>query len=193
MTALRVVNEVAPPPVERCDSVREACFEWIRALDRPYVLFEEMSALAAYMRSKDEALWLTWLDESAARLLTRYVGPNAAPTDALRGRSTPTSARSVFSQATKAHERGNPEPLGLLAISYVIDERGTRAALKALTYDDLKLAINGYDRRAKANAMEAAYLRAVQKRLPVDNSQTVGDVLTNDELNVLRDKHVTAL
>lgn len=186
MTALRAVTSATVPPVERCASVREACFEWIRALNRPYVLLEEMAALADYMRTKDEALWLTWLDESAPRLLARYVGPNAAPNESLRGHATVTNARSIFAGAATAHEAGDSEPLGLLSVAYVIDARGTRSALKALTYDDLKAPIEAYEQRSKANAMEAAYLRAVQKKLPRDNSRTVGDVFTNEQLAALR-------
>jgi hypothetical protein len=67
----------------------------------------------------------------------------------------------------------------------------TRSILANLTYDELTVPIASYDKQATTLAMEAAYLRAVQKKLPTDNSKTVGDVFTNDDLRALRDKHVT--
>lgn len=91
------------------------------------------------------------------------------------------AARNRFTEATEAFKQGDPKPLmqtRFLSEVYVI-EGGNRVTLHEMTGKDLTFAAKDFGVRAKTHAMQAAFLRALAKKV---GDRKVGDVFSEDKL-----------
>lgn len=178
--------KVERPAVEKCKTLHEALKQWFAAIDGAYIIRDEVDAFATYMRVANRVRWHEWLDAVSGDALTRIVQSDSKG-GAMRMGRDPISPRSVFSDAAEKFGEGDMKAMDHLSVPYVVSADNTRNVLANLTHDELTVPIQAYVKRAESNALEAAYLRAVQKKLPKDNSKTVGEVLTNAQLQTLRD------
>ena len=92
-------------------------------------------------------------------------------------------SRSAFASAAAEHAEGDSTALGhFLTARYVIED-GTRCALADLTAADLNFVAESYESRAKQNAFEAAFMRALAKKV---RKGTVADHFTEAKIAELR-------
>jgi hypothetical protein len=91
----------------------------------------------------------------------------------------------VFKEAAEEAGRGNSAPLrqGFLQAVYTINDANDRKALKDMTASDILFVADQYEGRANAAKLEAAFLRAVAKKL---GTGRVADKFNNVQLDELR-------
>lgn len=139
--------------------------------------------------------------EVAQRLLTEdrellygFLEAHAVPTiravitaadAATRSYARHNGKASVFADAVRAAEAGDDKPLrlGFLQAVYVINGDNDRKALKDMTAEDVLFVAASYDNRAQSALLEAAFLRAVAKKI---GKGRVADSFTNIQLAELR-------
>lgn len=102
----------------------------------------------------------------------------------MRARARTAGPRSVFANAAESYVEGDSTALAeWLNVPFVV-EGGNRKRLRDMTSDDLCYVADDYRARAKSLAFEAAFLRAIAKK--VGNGATVGDRLTDEQLHGIR-------
>lgn len=154
--------------------------EWVAGIDGDITVSAEAQKLVAQAREKFPDDLAVWLDERAESIVGERLG------EVLRSlRATAQRRRSsrVFAEIAAQVETGEID-LPLLDTRYVIE--GSYRALRMLTHADLEIVAAGYEQSVRENAFEAAYLRAIQKRLPKNNTRTVGEVLDDKTIARIR-------
>jgi hypothetical protein len=122
----------------------------------------------------DPGLLNGWLYAQAEQLLSDAI---SARVRSARAKTRMRSKSAAFAKAALAGDVS-----GFLVLRYVVAD-GTRRKLADLTADDLMYVADEYGYRAEANAMEAAFFRALAKRVP---NGTVGEHLDETQLLQLR-------
>lgn len=134
----------------------------------------------------DRELLYGWLQGHAVDSIRRTVAEADAFTRsyARRPRNAPLS---LFAEAVKSAEGGDSEPLrrGFLQAVFVVDDADTRMALRDMRANDVLYVADMYDARGQAALMEAAFLKAVAKK--VGRNRRVSDVFNNVQLDELRE------
>lgn len=156
-------------------SVETALAAWVESVEGDLVAPIEAQKFVAQMRELDPRGLADWLDAHAETIVCGRIGTIIRSTRAVAQQRT--GARSFAAHV----EAGDLEPL-LNSRHHV--ECGDRR-LRDMTADDIDFVAASYDASAKASRFEAAYLRAIKKRLP-DRVTTVGDVLTEADIASLR-------
>lgn len=157
---------------------------WLDAIGGDFVVAVEAEKFVAAQRETHPVEFNGWLQGNAARLvtetMTRLVQSN-------RMKALRRASASVFADAAKRYEDGDEDAfVSIFSTDYAIDEDNTRRKFGQMVWADVEFAAKDYEDRAASNAFEAAWLRAVQKRLPKNGSKTVADVFTEDQLRALR-------
>lgn len=129
------------------------------------------------LRATDPDLLDGWLHSQAEFFIRHAIN--------LRDCSTRTHARTAarrqaFGSDAKRHAGGESTAMvAWLNVPFAVED-GTRKRLGDLTADDLTFVADTYDSRARENAMTAAFLRALRKRV---GRKTVADHFTDEQLN----------
>lgn len=129
----------------------------------------------------DRELLYGWLQAHAVPTIRAAV----TAADAATRSYARTRGNSVFAEVdTKTPGQKAPIRQGFLQAVYVVDSENTRKALRDMTADDVMFVASRYDDRAKSAQLDAAFLRAVAKR--IGKQRLVGDVYNNTQLDDLR-------
>lgn len=121
-----------------------------------------------------------WLHSQAERLIWQMINDRDR---SMRGAAR-TQGRSVFAEMIEASKDGDTSGIGrYMQAPYVIAD-GSRKPLAELMKNDLIFVADQYDMRAKSNAFEAAFIRALAKKV---GARSVGDVFTEAKIAELRE------
>lgn len=151
---------------------------WLDAIEGDIVVPVEAAKLVAAAREQFPNELAEWLDEHAETFVADRMARLSVSERATAQRR---QASRAFGDAAASEDEA---VTAFLDVRYVVDDENTRRRLREMTRDDLEFAAADYDERAKANAFESAFLRAVAKR--VTRGRVVGDVFTDDQLRALR-------
>ncbi len=144
----------------------------------PYVSAVVAEHIADKLRATDPDLLDGWLHQNAVFLIRHTINLRDCST---RSRARVVAKRNVFGTAAKEFETtGNVTALaGWLGVVHVIED-GSRKHLSEMSAADLTFVAADYEERARDNAMHAAFLRAIAKKV---GRRTVADVFTEQKLN----------
>jgi hypothetical protein len=133
--------------------------------------------VVARLREDDPELLTKFLDQHAIAIITRMV---ADISRAQKVYARHNSNRQLFGEALKRQEAGQPRALSSwLDTQYVVTTNQQRKRLRDMGQEDLDYAIRDYTERARVNTLQAAFLRALAKRV---GARTVGETFSDEEL-----------
>jgi hypothetical protein len=137
--------------------------------------------IAIRIRAEDQELYYGWLEAHAVSTIRVAL----VQADAATRAHARTTTASVFAAAARAAEAGNPQPLkqGFLQAVYVIDNDNNRKALKDMKAEDLDFVAASYEDRAKTQMFEAAFFRALAKKVGYGKVEDNFDNMTLSELH----------
>lgn len=149
-----------------------------------YNAAEVADEIVQHLLHEDRELLYGWLEGHAAQTIRTAIAQRDASTRAYARTHAPKAA---FAEAANAAKGGDPQPLrlGFLQAVYVCAADNTRKALKDMTAADVLYVADSYEGRAKQALLEAAFLRAVAKKI---GAGRVADVFNNQQLAELRTK-----
>lgn len=128
----------------------------------PYSPPRAASEIVEKLRVNDPELLDGWLHEQAEHFVWQAIN------DRDRSRRSVTSRRAkatAFGAAAEAHQGGDVTALRpFLDAPYTVGD-GTRRPLADLTQDDLMFVATDYEQRASRNALKAAFMRALAKKV----------------------------
>jgi len=135
--------------------------------------------LVRTLDTTDPDLLHGWLHMQAVNLLRDTI---ATIERSRRGHARVVNGRHDFAAATSRAQAGDMGGIeSFLNVRYVID--GARKPLSALTVSDLESVATDYEAQAAENALNAAFLRAVAKKLKSRRgAETVADLFTDEQL-----------
>lgn len=138
--------------------------------------------VAQRLLSEDRELLYGFLEAHAVHTIRTMIIASDAATRSYARHNGPAS---VFADAVKAAEEGDYKPLrvGFLQAIYVINIDNDRKALKDMTAEDVLFVAKSYDHRAKSALLEAAFFRAVARKI---GTGRVADSFNNVQLAELR-------
>lgn len=129
------------------------------------------------LRREDPELLTKFLDQHAHQIITRMIGDIAR---AQRSHARANAGRKVYSEALERHEAGETRALASwLDTVYVVTADDQRKRLGDMTQDELLYAANDYSERARTNAAQAAFLRALAERV---GANLVSDIFNDEDL-----------
>lgn len=129
------------------------------------------------LREEDPELLTKFLDQQAVSIITKMISDISRATKA---HARQNSGRELFSRAVDRQEAGEPRALAAwLDTTYVVTTDEQRKRLRDMDRQDLEYAIKDYTQRARANALQATFLKALAKKI---GARTVGEVFTDQEL-----------
>ena len=99
-----------------------------------------------------------------------------------RGRERHAAKRRAFGHAVAAAEGGDLEPLRHFEVVHVVDNENTRRRVADMTGPDFLFVAKAYEAVGREHLMEAAFRRAVAKRIGPKRCADVMTVETYDEL-----------
>lgn len=140
-------------------------------------------AIVAKLVEENDDLLYGWLRLHAEQTIRAAMAAADAATRAYaRG---PGSNVSVFAEAARKAEAGDPTQLkqGFLQAVYTINDQYDRKALKDMTAEDVLFVASMYEDRSRAAMMEAAFFRALAKKIGLGR---VADTFNNTQLAELR-------
>ena len=145
----------------------------------PYVPRVAASEIVDKLRATDPDLLARWLDEQAEHFVWQAINDRDR---SRRGSAVHVAKSSAFRSAAAEHERGNPVALrAFLDAPYTVAD-GSRRRLAELRKDDLLHVAGAYEHRARDNAMRAAFMSALAKKV---GARTVADHFTEDQLSAM--------
>lgn len=133
--------------------------------------------IVAKLRVTDPDLLHGWLEAQAVQFVRMAINQRDCST---RTYARTAARRSQFAADAKLHEAGEADALVKWSTVPFVIEDGTRKRLADLTAADLTFVADTYEQRANENAMTAAFMRALVKRV---GKRTVGDVYTDQQLS----------
>jgi hypothetical protein len=133
------------------------------------------------LRTEDPELLTKFLDQHAVHVVHRRV-VDLEGAKRLRAKASAEQAKaSVFQNAISRHEAGVVGALTpWLDTVYVVTTENLRRRLADMDKEDLEFAAGQYSNRARANELQAAFLRALAKRV---GAGTVADVFEEEQLS----------
>jgi hypothetical protein len=134
------------------------------------------------LRATDPDLLTGWLDLNATQIVC---GAIADIDRSVRSHARTANSRSAFAGAAERH-LADPDGghLGMwLGVTYTLAD-GHRPRLAEMSAADVLYVAEQYEVTSSKALMEAAFMRAVAKRVP--KGKTVGDVFTDTKLASLR-------
>lgn len=157
--------------------VREVIDEELSKAGDTYVAGMIAEKVVTRLRMEQPELLAKFLDQQAITIITGIIGHISR---AHKSHARATSGRSVFQKALRRYEDGDERALGSwLNTMYVVTTDDQRKRLGDMYKEDLNFAVNDYDNRAKANQLQAAFLRALAQKV---GAKRVGEVFTDEEL-----------
>jgi hypothetical protein len=144
--------------------------------DGPYVSRTVAVQIVEKLTATDVDLLSGWLHFQAEQLLWQAINDRDRST---RAHARATASRSVFRDASAAHDAGDSTSLrGFLDVPYVVED-GSRVRLADLMAADLRFVAESYDTTARKNAMNATFMRALAKKV---SKGKVSDHFTNEAI-----------
>jgi len=135
------------------------------------------------LREKDPELLTKWLETLAIDVVRKEIADIARLQKHEARRLSIPASTSVFSSAVERFEKGETKALAAwMETIYVVNTENSRKKLRDMDHDDLLYAASDYTNRARTNAMQAAFLRAVAEKV---GARTVGEVYDDEELSRL--------
>lgn len=132
------------------------------------------------LRATDPDLLGGWLNTQAETIVWQAINDRDR---SLRSHARSAGGRKAFAEAAEAHAAGDSAALGRwLATPFSVAD-GLRKPLAQMTRDDLNFAAGAYEERANQNAMTAALLKAIAKK--VRRGTTVSDHFTDEQVDGL--------
>ena len=145
----------------------------------PYISAVVAEHIVDKLRATDPELLQGWLDQQAVNFLRHAINLRDC---SARSHARATAGRSVFKDAADAAEAGDPEALGsFLSVVHVIED-GSRVRLAEMRKPELLFVAETYDRRAAENALQAAFLGALARKV---GKGRVSDHFDEQKLNEL--------
>ncbi len=148
--------------------------------DGDYVRAVLAAKVVARWREIDPAGLAAWLDEQAEHFVTTYLGKREA---SQRARTRLSGPARAFGQAASEVASG-ALAVGVFAVRYTISDDMAQRRFADMTRADCLYVATQYDSSAKADLLEAAFLRAVGKRLGA--TRRVSDIFSEASLTALR-------
>jgi len=144
------------------------------------VLAVEAHLLVEKLRRSDPDTLAKWLDDRAEELVARHmqsllVSERGLDRHRRRGR---TFAKFVGQDGEQTWDE--------FALEYCVNDANEWKPVRLMTKADCQFVAADRERRAKANGLEAAFMRALARRLKA--GQTVGDVFTVQQVSALMDR-----
>jgi hypothetical protein len=138
--------------------------------------------IAERLLTEDRELLYGWLEAHAVATIRAAITATDAAT---RSYARQNHQASVFAAAVREAEKGDDQPLrlGFLQAVYTINADNDRKALKDMVAADLRFVAGSYEQRAESSLLEAAFLRAVAKKI---GKGRVADTFNNVQLDELR-------
>jgi hypothetical protein len=138
--------------------------------------------IAEKLLKEDRELLYGWLQAHAVSTIRAAI---TATDKATRSYARHNHQASVFADAVRDAEKGDDQPLrlGFLQAVYVINDQYDRKALKDMVAADLRFAAGSYEQRAESALLEAAFLRAIARKV---GKGRVADIFNNVQLDELR-------
>lgn len=142
----------------------------------PYVPAAVAGEIVEKLRANDPDLLDGWLYQQAEHFVWQAINDRDRSRRSMRMRRAGAKA---FSDAVEAHEAGDSGPIRrYLDAPYTVAD-GSRRPLATLTKDDLLFVADSYQRRADDNAMRAAFMTALSKKV---KKGVVGDYFTEQQI-----------
>jgi hypothetical protein len=152
----------------------------IKVPDSEFVPAIVAAELTDWLRDNDPDLLRGWLDSMAVVLLTDVIGMRARSS---RARAQRAAAPGAFAKAAaKFESSGDAEHLSVFRTTCVVSEDNLRRAIGDMTNADHLFVADRYELSARSAQMDAAFHRAVAKRLT--GGKRTSDVM--DEETYLR-------
>jgi hypothetical protein len=146
-----------------------------------YILPVLAADLVAELRKTNPSLLAGWLNANAEQFVTQVLGDQAR---SRRGRRAADAPRSAFKDAAERFGDGDSDALKAFDLHFVVSDDMLRRRLGDMTRADHLFVAGEHVKRSNAALFEAAFHRAVAKRIPA--GKTTADVLTEDEYLRLR-------
>lgn len=141
-----------------------------------YVASVVAAELVERLRREDPDLLSGYLHLKAAVILADVV---ARRSNSRRQAARIGAPRRAFAEAAKRFGvEGDATTLTPFAAEYVVDDTNTRRTVANMTADDCRFVAARYEESARISKLEAAFHRAVAKKI---GSQLVGEVFTEDQ------------
>ena len=155
----------------------------VKTPESEYVPAVVAAELVDYLREHDTDLLRGWLDSMAVSLLTDVIGLRARAT---RARAQRHASASAFADAARKFETSrDAEVLSVFRVTCVVSEDNLRRAIGDMTRADHLFVAERHDTSARTAQMEAAFHRAIAKRLK--GNQRTADVMDEDTYLRLRE------
>lgn len=159
--------------------------EWFKDNKSGFVPSIEAQKFVAAMREQHPTEFTAWLQDRAEWLVLNLMRTN----EMLKARNAGagSNSRRSFANYAAAIESGKEPNQPALAVTYRVNLENMRRTLADMTAVDLKFASEQRESQANSLKLEAAFLRAIAKRLP-DDTTKVGDVLDEHQVYEIRKK-----
>jgi hypothetical protein len=128
----------------------------------PYVAATVATRIAEHLRANDPGLLRGWLDEQAPQFI-RMAITERDHSDRAHARAV--AGRSVFRDMAQAAEDGKPEALAAFLTTVYVIEDGSRVRLAEMRKPELLYVAETYEKRAAENAMQAAFLNVLARKV----------------------------
>lgn len=152
----------------------------VKVPDTNFVNAVVAAEIVDWLRDNDPDLLRGWLDLMAVVILTDTLGTRER---SRRARATRDRPLEAFASAARSFEAtGDAEPLSVFSTTCVVSDENLRRAVGDMTRTDHLYVADRYELTAKSARMDAAFHRAVAKRLGAD--ERTSDVM--DEATYLR-------
>ncbi|EFE65855.1 predicted protein [Streptomyces viridosporus ATCC 14672] len=141
-----------------------------------YVASVVAADLVDRLRVEDPELLAGWLHLKAPVILADVV---ARRSNSKRQTARVGAPRRAFAEAARSFTTdGDVRVLSPFAAEYVVDEANTRRAVANMTADDCRFVAAKYEDAARISKLEAAFHRAVAKKI---GGRVVGEVFTEEQ------------
>lgn len=145
----------------------------------PYSSANVAAEIVRKLNETDKDLLAGWLMLQAKEVVRIAINRRDA---SIRSHARRNAPRVAFNAAAKEFNEGDDEALGsFLAVVHVTAD-GLRKRLSEMTAKDLHFVADSYQKRADQNAMQAAFLNALAKRLDAHPEQRVADLYDEQRL-----------
>lgn len=174
-----------PDPLRNLNrDLNEVIRDEIKRAGDSYVAAAVALNVVERLREQDPELLTKFLDQHAVTVIHREI-LNLEGSKKFQARAsserTEKAKASVFSNAVSRYEGGQKQALTpWLDTVYVVTSNNLRRRLADMDKEDLEYAANQYINRARANELQAAFLRALANRV---GAGTVADVLEEEQLS----------
>lgn len=145
----------------------------------PYTSAVVAAHIVEKLRATDVDLLNGWLQEQAVQFVRVAINERD---HSRRAHARGTAGRSVFREMADAAEAGDPTALGSWLATVFVIEDGSRVRLGEMREPELVWAAGEYDRRARDNQLQAAFLSALARKVGDDR---VSDHFDDDQLSRL--------